>query len=229
MNRARRKAVFSLGKCLGREDHVVRWPKPQKPRTIDRKTYNSLPDFLEIRELRILVEQPGFRPKEIIVVTTLLDPYEFTKSELAQLFRARWNNELDIRNIKETLQMGFLRCKTPELVRKEIWTHILAYNLIRTVIAQAATKHQMLPRTISFKAAVQTLKAFQPKIAPTGQGAEFLNRLYQQLLNAVAEHRVADRPDRFEPRKIKRRHGKYDLLTRTRQEEKVLMAQGLAT
>ena len=88
------------------------------------------------------MEQPGFRTKVIVVVTTLLDPAETTKEDLACLYRARWNNELDLRSIKSTMQMDVLRCKTPELVRKEVWMHLLAYNLIRTIMAQAATKHE---------------------------------------------------------------------------------------
>ena len=89
-----------------------------------------------------------------MVVTTLLDPEQTTKEELASLYRARWNNELDLRAIKSTMQMEYLRCKTPELVRKEVWTHVLAYNLIRPIIAQAATKHEVEPRTISFKGVI---------------------------------------------------------------------------
>src|SRR3984885_4248716 len=107
--------------------------------------------------------------------------------------------------------MRELRCKTPELVHKEVWTHILAYNLIRTVMAQAAAKHHVEPRTISFKGAVQTLEAFRPLIA--AQADCFASRrrvLYDQLLDAVATHRVADRPDHFEPRQRKRRQKKYD-------------------
>src|SRR4029079_15487851 len=94
------------------------------------------------------VEQPGFRVKTLVIAATLLDRYTFTKDDLAQLYRARWNAELDLRSLKRTLQMDILRCKTPELVRKEIWTHILAYNLIRTILAQAAHKHHLEPSTI---------------------------------------------------------------------------------
>ncbi len=99
------------------------------------------------------------------MVTTLLDAEAYSKTDLAELYRSRWNNELDLRSLKRTMQMEILRCKTPELVRKEVWTHILAYNLIRTVMAQAANKHDLEPRSISFKAAIQTLEAFQPVIA----------------------------------------------------------------
>ena len=122
-----------------------------------------------------------------MVVTTLLDPQQTTKEDLATLYRARWNNELDLRSIKATMQMRHLRCKTPELVHKEIWTHILAYNLIRTIIAQAAATHDILPRSISFKGAIQTLEAFQPVIDLQGQhDAKWRLHLYQQLLDAIA-------------------------------------------
>ena len=90
--------------------------------------------------------QPGFWTRSVVVVTTLLDPKQTTKGELAELYRARWNNELDLRSLKSTVQMGELRCKTPEAVRKAVWAHVLAYNLIRTVMAQAATRHEMPPR-----------------------------------------------------------------------------------
>jgi hypothetical protein len=216
-----RRADFRRGKRLGPGDHIVNWPKPPKPRSIDRKTYGALPESLTIRECRVRIEQAGFRSETLIVATTLLDADEFTKSDLAQLYRARWNAELDLRSLKQTMQMDVLRCKTPELVRKEIWTHILAYNLIRTIIAQSATKHGIEPRSISFKGAIQTLAAFQPLIAIQGQHDSMLrSRLYQQLLDAVAVHRVAERPDRYEPRLKKRRPKHYAFLRKPRHEVK---------
>src|SRR5262245_190187 len=131
-----RQADFRRGQRLGQGDHIVKWPKPTKPRSIDRETYAALPEFLMIRECRVRVDQPGFRVQTLVIATTLLDADEFTKDDLAQLYRARWHAELDLRSLKQTLQMDVLRCKTPDLVRKELWTHILTYNLIRTVIAQ---------------------------------------------------------------------------------------------
>ncbi len=222
-----RTADFRRGQRLGPDDHIVKWVKPAKPRSIDRDTYSALPEFLMIRECRVRVEQPGFRTKTLVVATTLLDADEFTQEDLVQLYRARWNAELDLRSLKQTLQMDILRCKTPELIRKELWTHILAYNLIRTIMAQAAIKHGMDPRSISFKGALQTLEAFQPMIALQGQhNTVFRNILYRHLLNAIATHRVADRPDRFEPRLRKRRPKKYDLLMKPRHEVKLLMLNG---
>jgi hypothetical protein len=221
LNKAKRVADFRKGIRLGKNDHLVCWKKPTSIRSVDRETYRSLPDSLTIREARFWVEQPGFRTRSIVVVTTLLDPEQATVDELAALYRARWNNELDLRSIKVTLQMDVLRCKTPELVRKEIWTHVLAYNLIRTVMAQAATREGIPPRSISFKAALQVLEAFQPLIAyQSHRGANHRAELYQEVLRAIAVHRVAGRPDRFEPRMTKRRPQRYDRLTKPRQEIK---------
>lgn len=228
LNKALRKADFRRGKRLGKYDHIVRWPKPSM-RDIDRETYKSMPEFIAVREVLVRVDQPGFRTKEVIIVTTLLDPKLYTKTDLADLFRQRWSNELDLRSVKSVMQMECLRCKTPELVRKEIWTHVLAYNLIRTIIAQAASKHGVPPRWISFKATLQTLEAFQPMIAMQGEHtASHRWLLYEYLLDAIVKHRVADRPDRIEPRRIKRRHKHYVPLSIPRAEAKRQILKGLA-
>jgi hypothetical protein len=224
--RARRTADFRKGTRLGEDDHVVVWKEPTSIRSVDRRTYNALPDSIVVREVRFRVEQRGFRTRVIVVVTTILDPEQASREELASLYRARWNNELDLRNIKITLQMDMLRCKTPELVRKEIWTHVLAYNLIRTVMAQAADRAGVAPRAISFKATLQVLEAFRPPIAAQAhRGAGHRAMLYEQLLVAIAVHRVADRPDRFEPRRTKRRPKNYPRLSKPRREFKEQMAK----
>jgi hypothetical protein len=133
-----RRSDFRRGKRVGKGDHIVEWPKPSFIRSMNWQDFKALPELLTIRETRIQVQQPGFRSRNMIIVTTLVDAEEVTAHDLAGLYRARWNAELDLRSLKQTMQMDILRCKTPELVRKEIWTHILAYNLIRTIIAQAA-------------------------------------------------------------------------------------------
>lgn len=216
-----RTADFRRGRRVGEGDHVVEWPKPPKPRSIDRAAYAALPASLTVRECRVRVGQPGFRTRVLIVATTLLDAEAFTKVDLAQLYRARWNAELDLRSLKQVLQMDVLRCKTPELVRKELWAHILAYNLIRTVMAQAATRHGIEPRSISFTGTLQTLEAFQPVIA-LGDRSDLpaLKNLSEQLLAAVASHRVGDRPNRYEPRRRKRRPKPYDRLMQPRHKAK---------
>lgn len=229
LNRAHRKADFRRGQRLGKDDHVVTWPKPSSLRSLDWPTYHSLPDSVTVREARLRIATPGFRTKAITVVTTLLDPHEYSKEDLAELYRARWHQELDLRSIKTTMQMDVLRGKTPELVRKEAWTHLLAYNLIRTVMAQAAAKHNVLPRTLSFKGALQTLEAFQPFLASTGsRHRQHRDRLFQELLDAISAHRVGNRPNRFEPRKKKRRRMPYDLLMKPRAEAKLDILKGLS-
>jgi len=227
LNKAHRKADFRRGRRLGADDHVVRWAKPTSIRSLDRETYHALPDSVTVREARVRVRQPGFRTRSIVVVTTLLDPKQTTKEDLATLYRARWHNELDLRSLKSAMQMGELRCKTPELVRKEVWAHVLAYNLIRTVMAQAAARRGVAPRTISFTGAMQTLEAFQP-LLEFGAAREAASRLglYHDLLDAIATHRVGDRPDRYEPRLKKRRRNNYDWLTKPRAELKRKMAKG---
>jgi Transposase DDE domain len=221
---AHRRADFRKGTRLGQEDHLVQWKKPTSIRSVDRETYHTLPDVITVREIRFRVGQPGFRTRWIAVVTTLLDPEQASKADLASLYRARWNNELDLRSIKVTLQMDMLRCKTPELVRKEIWTHVLAYNLIRTVMAQAAAREDVPPRSISFTATLQVLEAFRPLIDhQADRGDAHREALYRQILQAIAVHRVADRPDRFEPRMAKQRPKRYDRLTRPRREIKLRM------
>jgi hypothetical protein len=228
LNKAHRRADFRRGRRLGPDDHVVRWAKPTSIRSLDRETYHALPDSVTVREARVRVRQPGFRTRSIVVVTTLLDPEQTTKEDLATLYRARWHNELDLRSLKSSMQMGELRCKTPALVRKEVWAHVLAYNLIRTVMAQAAARHGVAPRTISFTGAMQTLAAFQP-LLEFGAAAEAASRLrlYHELLDAIATHRVGDRPDRYEPRLKKRRRNNYDWLTKPRAAMKRKMAKGV--
>jgi Transposase DDE domain len=228
LNKANRTPDFRRGQRLGPQDHLVRWRKPTSIRSLDRESYRELPEFITVREAKVRVAQPGFRTQAIVVVTTLLDPRQTTKEDLAALYRARWNNELDLRSIKSDMQMGELRCKTPELVRKEIWAHALAYNLIRTVMAQAAATHGLLPRAVSFKGAMQTLEAFQPLLElEADRGRAQRLRLYRDILRAIATHRVGDRPDRYEPRAKKRRRNHYNWLTKPRAEIKRKMAKGV--
>ena len=134
---------------------------------------------------------------KLVLVTTMLDATEYMKEELADLFLQRWNMELDLRSIKDVLQMDVLRCKSPEMVEKEIWVHLLAYNLIRGVMAQAAKAHDKQPRQLSFKGTLQTMTAFQDALRRATPAAR--ERLVEAMLEAIAQHEVADRPGRFEP------------------------------
>ena len=199
----RRKFDFRRGRRLGSEDHVVTWAKPPRPDWMDKDTYDQVPMELRVRELRFKVQQPGFRVNELVLVTTMLESEEYTKEELAHLFIERWNIELDLRSIKDVLQMDVLRCKTPEMVKKEIWMHLLAYNLIRGVMAKAAEAHDKQPRHLSFKGTLQTMAAFQVDLRRARPRCR--KRLVEAMLKAISEHQVGDRFGRVEPRANKRR------------------------
>jgi hypothetical protein len=223
---AHRRADFRKGVRLGKDDHLVVWKKPSSIKSVDRPTYNTLPASITVRECRFRVAQAGFRTRSVVVVTTLLDPEQASREDLASLYRARWNNELDLRSLKSTMQMDELRGRTPDSVRKEVWAHVLGYNLIRTVMAQVAARHRIPPRSISFKGAMQTLEAFEPLLAMgPARGATRRRELYREVLDAIATHRVADRPDRFEPRLKKRRREHCGWFSKPRAEVKRQMAK----
>jgi hypothetical protein len=219
----RRKFDFRRGRCLGIEDHVVTWTKPARPGWMDEETYAQLPEELEVRELRIVVVQPGFRVNELVLVTTLLDAAGYTKEDVTGLFLQRWNIELDLRSIKDVLQMDVLRCQTPEMVQKEIWMHLLAYNLIRGVAARAAEAHDKQPRLLSFKGALQTMTAFQDALRYAPQDDR--PRLVEAMLAAIASHAVGDRFGRVEPRANKRRPKKQRYLTEPRHRARKRLMQ----
>lgn len=219
----RRQVDFRKGRRLGRYDHVVDWDKPPQPSWMNQRLYRSLPETLSIRELKVEIRQKGFRSRQLQLVTTLLDAQQHSSEELATAYRCRWHAELDLRSIKQVMQMDVLRCKSPAMVRKEIWMHLLAYNLIRTLMAQAAKEAGLCPRDISFKGALQTLVAF----AAAGWSCPACrNELYTSILKAVATHRVNDRPDRVEPRAVKRRPKKMVYLNEPRSVAKERLLSG---
>lgn len=212
----RRKYDFRRGRRLGVEDHVVRWTKPPRPEWMDEALYVQLPEEMWIRELRVKVQRDGFRVDELVLVTTLLDSQGYTKEELADLYLERWNIELDLRSIKSVMQMDVLRCETPAMVEKEIWMHLLAYNLIRGLMACAAAVHGKEPRCLSFKGALQALGAFRESLQWTRGRRRRM--LWDALLKVIAFHEVGDRPNRVEPRAIKRRPKPHRFLNQPRQQ-----------
>jgi len=212
----KRKTDFRRGVQLGKYDHLVKWLKPARPEWMDKETYRQYPDELVMREVRIHIKGRKVRSRILTIATTLYDAQEYRKSELAKLYRRRWQAELNLRSLKTVLQMDILRCKTPAMVRKELWAHFLAYNLIRKVMAQAAEEFMVEPWTISFKATLRTLNAFAlPLLTCTKHEVP---AVIEELLLAIARHHVGNRPDRVEPRKVKRRPKPYDLLKEPREK-----------
>ena len=213
-----RDADFSQGKQLGKGDHVVVWAKPAKPQWLDQETYDRLPKQLEVREIQVNVDIPGFRTKSLVVVTSLRDRRAYPRNDLANLYRHRWLIELELRDIKSTMKLDVLRRKTPAAVRQELWTGLLAYNLIRQSMLQSALAGECRPQQLSFAASLQmlantwVLAAVPPMVTISARERLVVLR----ILNGHA-HRVANRPNRIEPRAVKRRPAPIALLTELRE------------
>lgn len=197
-----RHTDFRQGISLGARDHLIVWAKPERPAWMDHEQYASFPKQLQLRELKA---------QGHVLISTLCNVRTMPKRELSALYRQRWNIELDLRNIKSTLQMEELSCHSAAMNEKEIWVHLLAYNLIRLLMAQAAANAGIRPRQLSFKHTVQlwTQWQWQPL---RGCSAEHSQRLFR-LIAAV---RVGNRPGRIEPRMLKRRSKCFDLLREPR-------------
>ncbi len=182
---------FRRGHKLGERDHVVQWPKPKtRPRWMTREQYRSFPDELTVREAKVGGQ---------VLVTTLVDARAVPKGELGELYRRRWNVELDLRNLKTTLGMDVLSCQTPEMNDKEMWVYLLAYNLIRLLMTEAAIAAGEDPRRLSFKHTVQIWTQW------TGRGVSNDPVQHALLLKLIAQRKVGNRPRRIEPRARKRR------------------------
>jgi hypothetical protein len=218
----RRITDFRRGRLLGHYDHVVLWTKPpQSPRRIRRRDFQSIPETLVVREIRYHVEVKGFRTHEITLATTLLDADTYTALELADLYFQRWDVELDFRHIKTTMQLDVLRCKTPEMVRKELWCHLLAYNLIRHVMWQAGQRYHVAPRRISFKGTIQYVISFRSMFS--GRSPQAKRETNMRFLRLIAFQEVPNRPGRIEPRVKKRRPKTYNLMNKPRAELKAAL------
>jgi hypothetical protein len=201
----RRHADFRKGRRLGSRDHVVDWPKPKIcPSWLSREQFDAFPESLEVRELKV-----GHK----VLVTTLLCANQATKKALGELYVSRWNVELDLRNLKTTLGLERLPCKTPEMNKKALWVCLLAYNLIRLLMAESAKQADVLPRLLSFKHSLQLWLAWSHS-GPPG----FDEKNLAVFFNLIAQPRVGNRPGRIEPRAVKRRAKPYPLLMKPRHQ-----------
>lgn len=199
-----RKTDFRRGEKLGPRDHVVQWCKPARPNWMPTEAYAGYPATLSLRETQV---------DKKVVVTSFLNPREVCRHELRALFPQRWHVEVDLRHIKTTLGMEMLSCKTPLMCEKEIWVYMLAYNLIRLLMAQAADYVSVLPRQLSFKHTLQVWMAWSQRQFVSGAPEDIA-----ALFRLIGQIRVGNRPDRIEPRLIKRRPKPFPRLQTTRQE-----------
>jgi hypothetical protein len=198
-----RNTDFRTGEKVGTRDHVVKWSKPAaRPEWMTPEEHEGYPAELTLREVKV---------GKKVLVTSFLNPCEVCKRELGKLFLQRWNVELDLRNIKTTLGMERLSCKTPEMCEKELWVYMLAYNLIRLLMAEAAAQAGVLPRQLSFKHTLQVWIAWSQR--------QFLSDAPEDttaLFRLIAQVRVGNRPGRIEPRLVKRRPKPFPRLQTTR-------------
>ena len=220
----RRHADFRRGQRLGPDDHLINWTKPRRPEWMDEATYATIPDTLTLREVRYCVAVPGRRVEVLTVVTTLLDPVKYSRQDIAELYSFRWNSELDIRSNKQMLNLSHVRCKSPEMVRRELWTTLLGYNLIRTTAAAAAVLHGKQPRQISFTGTCQYVLASWSMFATASLTPDERLARCRTMLAQIANCEVADRPGRIEPRELKRRRHGYKLM----QEPRAILRARLA-
>jgi hypothetical protein len=200
-----RHTDFRSGEHLGKRDHVVLWERPDRPQWMDEATYATMPHTLRLRECRV---------GDWVLVSSLCDAASVSKKDLHALYGWRWHVELDFRAIKAVMQMDVLRCKTPAMIEKEIAAHLLAYNLVRSVMAQAAAQRNMSPRQLSFKGALQQLRAFERNLRH-GRNAN-IESARDCLLSGIARLKLPDRPGRVEPRAVKRRGKNLPFLTQPR-------------
>lgn len=210
-----RDADFREGQRLGDGDHIVVLKKPPRPKWMSQEVYDETMDELRVREIKV-----GYKDDEgrdVVVVTTLLDPEKYTKSELIGAYKLRWNVELDLRSLKTVMGMDILSCQTPDMIDKEIWTYILAYNLLRELIAIAAERHKHEPRDISFTGAICVFNAYLPLLlhAPN---PEFGKRMYDAMIDQIAGQKICKRPGRSEPRAVKRRPKPFPRLNKPRNQ-----------
>ena len=190
---------------------------PQRPKWMDQATYDSIPETIELRELRFNIVESGRRTKVLTVVTTLTDVDEFTKEDIAELYGFRWHVELDIRSIKQNLNVNHFRCKSPEMIRTEFRTTLLAYNLIRSVSATAALLADVKPRQISFTGTCQYVLSAWMVLSLGHSPARGLEPYCRDVLKLIAQCEVGHRPGRLEPRVIKRRRHNYKLMMKPRE------------
>ena len=211
-----RTSDFRRGRRLGDCDHLITWTRPPRPAWMSPEQYAQVPETLTLRELQFDVTVPGCRTETITVITTLTDPALYSKEDIAELYGYRWYAELDIRDIKQTLGLDHARCKSPEMVVRELWVTLLAYNLIRKVIATAAAVHDRQPRQLGFTLACQTVLSSWMLLS-TGVCRD-VEQMVHSALKRIAANEVANRPGRIEPRVLKRRRHRYPLMVRPRKQ-----------
>src|ERR1035441_591942 len=214
----RRPADLRKGRRLGKNDRLFTWLKPaDKPRWLPQSWWKKIPEQLAVRVIRFSLRRPGYRHESVTLVTTLVDPSKYPAQEIAHLYGRRWKIELWFRDIKTSMGMEVLRCKSPKLAHKELEMFFIAYNLIRCLMAQASIVNDAPLERLSFKGTVDSVRQFSVAISQA-RSKKRQNHLIARLLETIARDQVPDRPDRIEPRAVKRRPKAFPLLNRPRDQ-----------
>lgn len=216
MRKHQRRTCVREVRRIGRGDRIVDWIKTAiQPKWVDGDSWDAIPDTLRLREISFRVDIPGFRTESVTVTTTLLDEKIYPTRVFADLYRRRWLAELFLRDVKISLSMDVLRCKTPDMADKEIWMRVIAYNLVRALMFEAAVAHGVSCYRISFKGTVSTIRQWAPRIEVMSSQKK-RKKAIKMLLRCLAKDLLPDRPNRTEPRALKRRMKNYQLLTKPR-------------
>jgi len=216
--RERRRRPVNTARTLGRNDRIVEWIKTKAiPIWMGLAEWKSMPDVLRLREILVTVDIKGFRSKNLTIVTTLLDARAYPTEAFVDLYRRRWLAELFLRDIKISMGMDVLRCKSPEMIERELRLFVIAYNLVRALILQAARTHKADPNRLSFKGTLSKVRSWAPELAKA-KSKKVLRIMSDALLFQIAFDPVPDRPNRVEPRAVKRRPKQYSRLIKPRRE-----------
>lgn len=215
-----RKVDYSKVQWLGDNDYLDTWHRPQRAKWMSPERYDSLPERMDIRVVAFNATSDN-QTEPLTVVTTLVDHEKYQATEIGKLYGYRWHAELDLFSIKQMLNLDHLRCKSPDMVRREFWTTLRAYNMVRLVCAQAAFVHNKLARQMSFTIACNTLLS-QGLMPPDESIRRILGK---HNLFQIACNEVANRPGRIEPRVVKRRLKKYTRMTKPRYQYKLAKRQ----
>ena len=222
-----RQADFRRGQRLGKDDQLIVWHKPfRRPTEQHPELMAALPKKLTVRQIRLRVQIKGFRSQTIVLVTTLLDPVAYPADEIRQLYLQRWSVELHFREIKTLLALDVLRCLSSEMVEKELLVHVIAYNLVRSVMQQAALQHQVDLARLSFKGTLDTLRHFAEAIHAAHGEPHRQAELRDAMFELIARDQLPVRPGRSEPRAKKRRPKAYPFLTKPRCKMRIAPRSG---
>jgi hypothetical protein len=216
----RRPADLRKGRRLGKNDRLFTWSKPLlKPRWLPQSWWRKIPAQLTVRVIRFKVTSPGYRTESVTLVTTLLDPVKYPAHEIARLYARRWKIELWFRDLKTSMGMEVLRCQSPRMLHKELEMFFIAYNLIRCLMVQAGAINDVELDRMSFKGTVDSVRQFSLAIAQAHSKRK-QTQLILELLEVIARDKVPDRPDRIQPRAVKRRPKAFPLLNKPRDQFK---------